>query len=394
MKLHLFPDFLSIHGEEMQSMVEELGDDLVLGDGLFAAGLEEVEGVALPRRLPNVGLPAPPAGPEPVVVGAAAVAEHVALADAHQHAPARQGVQARRAVHERVDERVVLPGGGRAHDAPQARQALPRRRVEVVGGHLVGAEEVWVDHEEAVDGGAVGQPLRADPHRHVVRDVGAGALAAEVEAGEVGVVGEPWLEASGGGAGGGVGDDPGERVRGVGVGGGDGVLGREAVLDGDDEHAGERGEVVEVGVEGGVEGGAEAEAAAVVVDEDGELGVLGGVEAGEVEARGDLGGDDAVAGGDPGGGVGVGGGGDELGAEVALHAVLVDADAGHGLVDDLVVGRGRRGRDGGGGGHRARGRDLGDGATVRWWLGPGSRLRGRVDFALRWSSRNVGSAGA
>ncbi|XBH95417.1 hypothetical protein VPH35_085981 [Triticum aestivum] len=385
MKLRLFPDFLSIHGDEMQSIVEELGDDLVLGDGLFAAGLEEVEGVPLPRRLPNVGLPAPPARPEPVVVGAAAVAEHVALADAHQHTPARQGVQPRRTVHERVDERVVLPGGGRAHDAPQAGQALPRRRVQVVGGHLIGAEEVGVDHEEAVDRGAVGQPLRAHPHRHVVRDVGAGALAAEVEAGEVGVVGEPGLKASGGG--GGVGDDPGERVPGVGVGGGDGVLGREAVLDGDDEDAGERGEVVEVGVEGGVEGGAEAEAAAVVVDEDGELGVvgLGGVDVGEVEARGDLGGDDAVAGGDPGGGVGVGGGGDELGAEVALDAVLVDADAGHGLVDDLVVGRGRRGRDGDGGGHRARGRDLGDGATVRWWLG----LRAEVEGTCRLCSALV-----
>jgi hypothetical protein len=305
--------------------------------------------VALAGRLPNIRLAAPAAGLEPVIVRAAAVAEHVALADAHEHAAAGQAVQRRRAVHERVDERVVLARGGGAHDAPQAAQALARRRVQVVGRHLARAEEVGVDHDEAPDLGA--QPLRADAHRHVVRDVRARTLAAEVEAGEVSVAGDPGVPSAAGAAV--VGDDPRERLPRVGVGGGDGVFRREAVLDGDDEDVGECSEAVEVGVEGGVERGAEAKAAAVVVDEDGELLplALAGVETREVEARGDVGGNGDVPGGDAGGSVG--GGRDELGAEVALHAVLIDADAGHGLVHDLVVSRGGRRC---GGGHRAAGR--------------------------------------
>jgi hypothetical protein len=80
--------------------------------------------VVLARRLPNLRLAAPSAGPEPIVVRAAPVAEHVALADAHQHAAARQALQCRRAVDERVDEWVVLAGGGGAHDAPQDARAL------------------------------------------------------------------------------------------------------------------------------------------------------------------------------------------------------------------------------------------------------------------------------
>jgi hypothetical protein len=361
-----------------ESTVEEATDDLVLRDGRVAVRLEEVERVPLLRRLPYLRLAAPPARREPVVVGAAAVAEHVALADAHEHAVARQRVERRRAVHERVDERVVLARGGRAHDAPQAPEALAHGGVQVVGGHPVSAEEVGVDHDEAPDLGAVGEPLLGHPHRYVVRDVGAGALAAEVEAGEVGVVDEPRLVAIPRGVSG----DPRERLPRVRVGRRDGVLRREAVLDGDDEGVGERGEGVEVGVERGVEGRAEAEPAAVVVDEHGELGLGGGgvVEAGEVEARGDVGGDDAVVGGDAGGGVG--GRGDELGAEVALHAVLVDADAGHRLVHDLVVGRRRRRRGGcgvhgaveiwrrDGGGCRVgdRGENARGGARVRLWV--------------------------
>ncbi|WVZ92510.1 hypothetical protein U9M48_038567 [Paspalum notatum var. saurae] len=365
-----------------QSAAEEVADDLVLRDGLVAGRLEEVEGVALAGRLPDLGVAGPAAGPEAVVVGAAAVAEHVALADADEHAAARQGRQRRRGVHEGVDERVVLARGGGAHDAPEGAEALARGGVEAVGGHGLGAQEVGVDHDEPPDLGAVGQALRGDAHRHVVRDVGARALAAQVEASEVGVARDPRVPgaAGGGGVGGGeVGDDPGERVPGVSVGGGDGVLGGEAVLDGDDEDAGERREGVEVGVEGGVEGGAEAEPAAVVVDEDRELGAGTGVgEAREVEARGDVGGDDHVPGGDARGGVR--GGRDELGAEVALHAVLVDADAGHGLVDDLVVRGGRRRGDGRGGGHRRSGL-LGSGA---WLGGQLSVVVGRVwqRFAL------------
>jgi hypothetical protein len=63
----------------------------------------------------------------------------------------------------------------------------------------------------------------------------------------------------------------------------------------------------------------EGEAAIIIVDEDGELGV-------PIEACRDVGGNDDVPRGDECGYVC--GGGDELGAEVALHLVLVDADVG------------------------------------------------------------------
>uniref|UniRef100_A0A8R7TMY0 Uncharacterized protein n=1 Tax=Triticum urartu TaxID=4572 RepID=A0A8R7TMY0_TRIUA len=332
-----------------ESAVEEAADGPVLRGGLVAARLQQVEPVPLPRRLPHLRLGRPPAGPEPVVVGAAAVAEHVGLGHAHEDAPARQGLEPRRAVRERVDERVVLPRCGRARDAPQPPEPLPHRRVQAVGAHLVAPRKVGVHQDEAADAGA-------RPHGHVVRDVGPGAVAAKVEAGEVGVAGEPRIRL-GAGARGDLGKDPGERVPRVRVRGGDGVLGREAVLDGDDDGVGARGEGVEVGVVVGVEGGEEAEPAAVVVDEDGQPGV-GRVQAWEVETRGDVGGDGGVAGGDPGGGVG--GGSDELGAhQVALHAAPVDAEAGHGLVEKLVVAsRGRRGL-GGRGGHGWCSRSLG-----------------------------------
>jgi hypothetical protein len=62
-------------------------------------------------------------------------------------------------------------------------------------------------------------------------------------------------------------------------------------------------------MEGGAEGEAEAEAAIIIVDENGSLGF----PSRRVEM---LGGDDDVP------------RGNELGAEVALHLVLVDADVG------------------------------------------------------------------
>jgi len=144
-----------------------------------------MERVSPVRRLPKLCLAGPPACPEPVIVRAAPVAEHVAFGDAHEHAGARQGHQGQGAVHQGVDERVVVPcGGRRAHDAPQGRQALARLRAEVVGGHRVRAQEVRVDHDEAPDpGAAVRQPPLhggGGAHRHVVRDVGARALLAQV----------------------------------------------------------------------------------------------------------------------------------------------------------------------------------------------------------------------
>jgi hypothetical protein len=118
------------------------------------------------------------------------------------------------------------------------------------------------------------------------------------------------------------------------------VLGREAVLDGDDDGSGARGEGGEVGVEDEVEGRVEAEAAAMEVDEERELlSLTFPAHAGdgrEVEADGDVGGDGAVFGGDAGGGIC--GGRDGVGTEVALDAAaLEDAYAVFDLEVDLAV---------------------------------------------------------
>ncbi|CAL5087973.1 unnamed protein product [Urochloa decumbens] len=338
--------------EDFFLQVNKSGNGIVLRDGVGAREVGEVEAVALPGHLEHLHLPVPPAGPEPLGVRAAAVADHILLGEADEHAPAREPPQRRRAGSQRVDPGVVLHArGARVHRAPHGDHALGHPRVGLLRRHRAGAQEVRVDEDGAGDPGAVRERRLlgaggggGGAHRHVVRDVGAGALAADAEAGEVAVVGEPGLLARSGG-GGGVGGHPAQRLPGVVVGGGERVLGREAVLDGDDDGAGPRGERGEVPVEDEVEGGVEAEAAAVEVDEDREL-VAGynAVDSGlfgcrrEVEADGDLGGDGKVLGGDARGGVR--GGRDGVGAEVALHAAaLVDADELRHLEDDLVVAR-------------------------------------------------------
>ncbi|CAL5081811.1 unnamed protein product [Urochloa decumbens] len=331
--------------EDFFLQVNKSGNGIVLRDGVGAREVGEVEAVALPGHLEHLHLPVPPAGPEPLGVRAAAVADHILLGEADEHAPAREPPQRRRAGSQRVDPGVVVHArGARAHRAPHGHHALRHGGVGLLRRHRAGAQEVRVDEDGAGDPGAVRerQLLGAGAHRHVVRDVGAGALAADAEAGEVAVVGEPWLLAGSGGVGG----HPAQRLPGVVVGGGERVLGREAVLDGDDDGAGPRGEGGEVPVEDEVEGGVEAEAAAVEVDEDRELvagynTVVGSGLFGcrrEVEADGDVGGDGKVLGGDARGGVH--GGRDGVGAEVALHAAaLVDADELRHLEDDLVVAR-------------------------------------------------------
>uniref|UniRef100_A0A0D9XEJ4 DUF834 domain-containing protein n=1 Tax=Leersia perrieri TaxID=77586 RepID=A0A0D9XEJ4_9ORYZ len=98
-------------------------------------------------------------------------------------------------------------------------------------------------------------------------------------------------------------------------------------VDGDHENAGGGGERVEVVVVGGGIGRLDEKAAAVEVDEDGELlgGVLAG-EVGEVEAGGEagVGVDDDVLGGDAGGLVDAGGK-DGWPVQAIDLAALVDA---------------------------------------------------------------------
>lgn len=145
-----------------------------------------------------------------------------------------------------------------------------------------------------------------------------------------------------------------ERVHGVVVGGGEFVLRGEAVVDRDDcrgaepaaEAAAERVEVADGR-------GEKREAAAVEVDDDGELG--GGGVGREVDAR--AGGADVdVLGDDAGEGVGAGGG-DGVAAGADDAAALVLAEVGREVEADLGVGiHGRRraaGTVGGGGGRSA-----------------------------------------
>ncbi|KAK3130268.1 hypothetical protein QOZ80_6BG0491140 [Eleusine coracana subsp. coracana] len=321
-------------------LVNQPGNGVVLRDGIGALEVNEMEAVSFPGHLEDLHLPGPPAGPEPVPVRAAAVADHVLLRDAHEHAVARHRVQRRRAVGERVDPGVVDARGARAHHPPHGHHVRRHGRVVVLGGHLAVAQEVGVDQRDAADPDAAGEAALG-AHRHVVRDVGAGALAGEAEAGEIAVVGEPGLVA---GSGRRVGGDPDERLPGVLVRGGDRVLRREAVVDGDDDCAGARGEGGEVPVEDEVEGGVQAEAAAVEVYEDRKLLLLAGVvviprpfgRRREVDADGYVGGYGAVLGGDARSGVR--GGWDGVRAEEALHAAaLEDADAVLHLEGDLVV---------------------------------------------------------
>ncbi|CAL5026122.1 unnamed protein product [Urochloa decumbens] len=312
--------------------VQKPGNGLVLPDGITGRVVRQVKAVALPGRLDDLHLPAPPARPERLAVRAAAVAEHVLLREAHENAPARQRAQRRRAARERVDPGVVEASGRRGHDAPHLDQVLGHGGVPLLGGHPAAAQEVRVDQDDAADPGAAGEPLGAGgAHGHVVRDVGPRAIAGEGQAGEVGVVGEPGLIA------GAAGGDPDERPPRVLVRGGDGVLGREAVLDGDDDGPGARREGVEVPVDDAVEGAEEAEAAAVEVDKDGKPAaptVLGSRR--EVEADGDVGRDGAVFGRNAG--ARVGGGREGVGAEVALdESALENTDEVRRLEDDLVV---------------------------------------------------------
>lgn len=103
-------------------------------------------------------------------------------------------------------------------------------------------------------------------------DVPAGRVTRDKHPGEVGRLGEP-------GVCGGLGAEPLEGGDGVVDGGGEAVLGSEAVVGGDDEGAEVGGEAKAVVLAVGPGAGADAEAAAVEVEEDGEPALPGGLAA-------------------------------------------------------------------------------------------------------------------
>lgn len=94
-----------------------------------------------------------------------------------------------------------------------------------------------------------------------MHDVSAGAVACKEDPTEISELGKPWIGAR---------VNPLDGGPAVVIGGGEGVFGRKAVVDGDDKEAGEGREGGEVGVVGVGEGGFYAEGAAVEVEEDGE----------------------------------------------------------------------------------------------------------------------------
>jgi len=121
--------------------------------------------------------------------------------------------------------------------------------------------EEWVKQHHPLEGQSP-EPFCTASHRHGVRDVASGAVTGEEHGSWIGVGVEPGLRPGTGGVGG----DPEEGLPGVVVGGWEGVLRGEAVVNGGDENVGGGADCVEVAVVGGVEGGADAEGAAVDVD--------------------------------------------------------------------------------------------------------------------------------
>ena len=173
------------------------------------------------------------------------------------------------------------------------------------------------------------QALDPSSDRHIVRNVGSGAIAADENPTEIGVIVEPGLSTGSVR----VREHPLERVPRVFVRDGERVVRREAVVDGDCDDVGVGGEGGGEVVELGAGGRAEAESTAVYVDQDGEFLVRGGGDGGEEEADG-YGGfcrDHDVFGSD--GGLGVVGCGSEFGFSESLDAaVFVYAKEGREIV--------------------------------------------------------------
>ncbi|KAK1325227.1 hypothetical protein QJS10_CPA01g00211 [Acorus calamus] len=162
--------------------------------------------------------------------------------------------------------------------------------------------------------------------------VPARAVPADEDPAHINMGREPWI-----GSFMGLGDGPVKHGPRVVVRRREGVFRGPPVIDGHDEDFGVGGELVEVVVVDGAGGGADAEAAAVEVDEEGEL-ARRAVRVGEVKPSGDAGvlGDEGVSRGDSGGLI------ERRGDEVCAGepfdgAVVVDEEEwGEVLYDELV----------------------------------------------------------
>ncbi|PAN12795.1 hypothetical protein PAHAL_2G291800 [Panicum hallii] len=255
----------SIPGEESDEPVHER-------HGLIAAGLEEEEGVLLAPGLEPLHLAAPAARSEGLVVRPVPRPQQVTLRRADEDPLARKVPQARcrgdQGVHPRI-VRAVGRLGAREH--PQLlRERSPLRRLAVDG---LPPAEPRVEQDRTLDPRRRRRRARGrlafgrGHHRDVVDDVPAGAVAGQVEAAEVAVLRQPGVPFTR--------DRPPERAERVLVAGRQRVLGREAVVHGDDEQAGPRGQGVEELLVHRRRRRLGDEAAAVEVDQHGELLAVG-----------------------------------------------------------------------------------------------------------------------
>uniref|UniRef100_K3ZVA7 Uncharacterized protein n=1 Tax=Setaria italica TaxID=4555 RepID=K3ZVA7_SETIT len=201
--------------------------------------------------------------------------EHVALRGDDEHGGHLDGLQPRRLRPRRVDRRVVPGRAAGQREAAvlvagfggevRARRALQLGARPGLAGHGRHEEDVPAEPDGGAEAGL------AERGGDVVGDVAAGRVASDEDAGEVGGVGEP-------GVGGGSGAEPRHGLGAVLLGGGDAVLRREAVVEGE-HHGGELGgEAEAAGVEAGPAAGADAEAAAVEVGHHRDPRVVGRAE--------------------------------------------------------------------------------------------------------------------
>ncbi|KAE8817436.1 hypothetical protein D1007_04857 [Hordeum vulgare] len=237
---------------------------------------EEVERVDTVRELHHLhGLPLPA---QHVGVPPLPVLQRVEPADQHHRrrerlgqlgvlvGHVRRGVVAAGALRQERPPPEVRPPEG--HDRRHAVQPQLRLRPLL-------AAEVRLHGQEAGDAhGAGGGRGRSPAVGRVVDYVAAGALPGEEAAGEVHP--DPLVHPRDA-----IGVDEAERVHRVVVGGRVGVLGREAVLDGDDDRADAAADAAAQAVEVALARGEHGEAAAVEVDDDRERGLGNGGGEGE-----------------------------------------------------------------------------------------------------------------
>lgn len=227
-------------------------EDLV---GALGPRVEQEEDVLLPVDLGVLHVLAPLLHPRRVP--RVPVSEDVAPRGDHEHRGHRHGVQRR--PHLQVNRRVVPARAfrqgqpevplGELGGEERVRRALRLRARPRLAGHGRHQEDAAAD---------------AGRDRRVVRDVPAGGVAGDEDAGEVGGAGEPGVVA------GAVAQQPRQGRRAVLLRRGEAVLGRETVVEGGHDGGELRGEAEAPVVEDAPAAGADAEAAAVEVGHHGD----------------------------------------------------------------------------------------------------------------------------